>query len=104
MSDNSFKCFKPRYDAPLTRSGGFHGQSASIETGIFGDTTLHAYFDKKYCYIFPVLGDECNFSPMEGTWKDLNDDNLHVTTDSWKTLGNLDYKCHKRTGNNIVMK
>ncbi len=40
MSYDSFKCFKPRYDAPLTRYWGFHGQSASIETGIFGDTTL----------------------------------------------------------------
>ncbi len=31
---------KPRCDAPLTRSGGFRGRSASIGTRIFGDTTL----------------------------------------------------------------
>ena len=44
------KCFKPRYDAPLTRSGGFDGQSASIETGIFGDTTL-----------LPIMSFACHF-------------------------------------------
>ena len=34
--------------ALLTRSGGFHGQSASIETEIFGDTTLNANFIAYY--------------------------------------------------------
>ncbi len=31
---------------PLIRSGGFHGKSASIGTGIFGDTTLRSHICK----------------------------------------------------------
>ncbi len=52
-------------DAPLTRSWGFCGQSASIETGIFGDTTLPiALISAKIgalCHILGHARSHCEF-------------------------------------------
>ncbi len=40
MSDDSYKCFLPKFYALHISCGGFHGQSASLRTGILENTSL----------------------------------------------------------------